>query len=327
MSQRRRIGGWQVAALSTAGAVGTLALSNWLTQLGRREPRNVLDAAEALYPWTEGSVHYSVRGRGEPMLLLHDVRPGGSSFDYRNVFAQLADRYRVFAPDLLGFGLSGKPAMAYTPRLYTTLIEDFLRQVVGATDQPAHVIAAGQSATFAVLAAAARPQLVRSLVLIEPVGLSEVGATPHPVRASLARLLLRTPLVGESAYNVLVSRAGLRLTLRRRLADASVHVSDDVLDHYYAVAHQPGARFAPADSLFVGQRAAVGDAFRSLSAPTLLLWGQRDATRPVAEARALQEARPGAELRIFASGAEPQVEAADAFTREVVAWLRTAARV
>ena len=330
MSQRRGLARWQIATLSAAGAAGSLALANWLARVGLREPENALEGAEALYPWTEGAIHYTVSGRGEPLLLLHDLRPGSSSYEYRSVFAELATRYRVFAPDLLGYGQSGRPATSYTPQLYVSLIEDFLRQVLGATDQPAHVIASGQSAPFAVLAAAARPQLFRSLTLVEPLGLGGATAAPHPVVARLARLLLRAPLVGESVYNALVSRLGLRLALRRSLAEGAAPVSDDMIDQYYTVAHQPGARFAPADLLTGALGGAAGmasEVFADVSAPILLLWGQRDPARPVAEGRALREAHPGAELRIFPTGAMPHVEAPDAFTREVFAWLRSAARV
>ena len=333
MRQRRGLAGWRIATLAATGAVGSLALANWLTHVGLREPENALRGADALYPWTEGTIHYTARGRGEPMLLLHDLRPGSSAYEYRAVFAPLAERYRVFAPDLLGYGQSGRPATRYTPQLYVALIEDLLRQVLGATDQPAHIVAAGRSAPYVVLAAAARPQLFRSLTLIEPTGLTEDADERNALMPQFARALLRTPLLGESAYNLIVSRWGLRLALRRRLASASEEaepLSDDVIDQQYAVAHQPGARFAPADALARGHGAEareVAEAFAALDAPTLLVWGQRDPTRPASEARALRRTHPDTQLRIFPTGAMPHIEAPDAFTREVFAWLRAAAHV
>jgi pimeloyl-ACP methyl ester carboxylesterase len=334
MTQRRGPAGWQIAALSVAGAGAALATANWLTRVGLRAPEHALRGSEALYPWTEGTIRYTARGRGEPMLLLHDLFPGSSSFEYRHVFAPLAERYRVFAPDLLGYGRSGHPAIRYTPQLFATLTEDLLRQVAGATDQPAHLVAAGRSAGFAVLAASARPQLIRSLTLIEPVGLlapTAERAAPGPrLGPEMARALLRTPLLGESAYNALVSRWGLRRALRRRLANGAAPaggVSDDVIDQYYAMAHQRGARFAPADLLGAEASAEASATFDELSAPTLLIWGQRDPNRPIAEGRALRQRHPSAQLRVFPTGAMPHVEAPDAFAREVFGWLRVAARV
>lgn len=330
MSQRRGLAGWQIATLSTVGAVGSLALANWLTRVGQREPERALAGTEALYPWTEGTISYTAHGRGEPLLLLHDLRPGASGYEYRNVFGALSERYRVFAPDLLGYGLSGRPATHYTAQLYVALIEDFLRQVVGATDQPAHVIASGHSAPFAVIAAITQPQLFRSLSLIEPMGIGNAAATRWPIAARVTRALLRAPLIGESAYNVIVSRPSLRASLHRKLAEGAPPVSDDVVDQYYAVAHLPGGRFASADALasaLHGLGSAVSEAFTLVSVPTLLLWGQRDPAHPIGEARALRDLHPGAELRIFPTGALPHVEAPDAFCREVFAWLRAAARV
>lgn len=330
MRQWGKLAGWQIATLSAVGAVGSLAVANWLTHVGLREPEHALNGSEALYPWTEGTIHYTVRGRGEPLLLLHDLRPGASGYEYRNVFSALAERYRVFAPDLLGYGLSGRPATRYTPQLYVELIEDFLRQVVGATDQPAHVIASGHSAPFAAIAAVTQPQLFRSLSVIEPIGLGEVMSERRPIASRVTRALLRTPLLGEGAYNLLTSRLGLRLSLTRRLAAGAPRVSDDVIDQYYAIAHLPGGRFAQADALASALDSLGnlgGEAFALVSVPTLLLWGQRDPAHPMSEARELREAHPGAELRIFPTGALPHVEAPEAFTREVFAWLRATARV
>ncbi|HEX2349557.1 MAG TPA: alpha/beta hydrolase [Ktedonobacterales bacterium] len=330
MAQRRRLAGWQIATLSAAGVAGALAAMNALARAGLRPPEQALRGVDALYPWSEGTIHYTVRGRGEPMLLLHDLFPGSSSFEYRNVFAALADHYRVFAPDLLGYGLSGRPSARYSPQLYVTLIEDLLRQALGATDQPAHVIASGRSAPLATLAAAARPHLIRSLTLIEPVGLLAPVAEADAAAPQMARALLRMPLIGESVYNALVSRAGLRRALRRKLADGAAsggRVSDDVIDHYYAMAHQRGARFAPADLLGAAPSAEASAAFADLTTPTLLIWGQRDPQRPVSEGRTLRQAHPSAQLRIFPTGAMPHVEAPDAFAQEVFGWLRVAVRV
>ena len=54
---------------------------------------------------------YREAGRAEaPVLVLLDGFPT-SSFMFRNLIPQLADRYHVIAPDLLGFGLSADPAV------------------------------------------------------------------------------------------------------------------------------------------------------------------------------------------------------------------------
>ena len=47
---------------------------------------------------------------GPPVLLLHGSGPGTTAAAWDPLAAALAPRYRVIAPDLLGFGASPRPA-------------------------------------------------------------------------------------------------------------------------------------------------------------------------------------------------------------------------
>jgi len=54
-------------------------------------------------------VTYFEGGEGRPLLLLHGSGPGASTFgNWRLVLDQLAQRFHVIAPDLIGFGKSGR---------------------------------------------------------------------------------------------------------------------------------------------------------------------------------------------------------------------------
>jgi len=55
-------------------------------------------------------MHYVDEGAGEVVLLLHGNPTW--SYLYRHVISGLSDSHRCVAPDLLGFGLSDKPAQA-----------------------------------------------------------------------------------------------------------------------------------------------------------------------------------------------------------------------
>ncbi|HEX9038948.1 MAG TPA: alpha/beta fold hydrolase [Ktedonobacterales bacterium] len=323
-------GPWRTAAeiaAITASAAGALALANRLARLGVGEPEPPLHGQAGYYPWTHGSVHYIARGRGPAVALIHGIYPGASSFEYRKVFERLADRYRVFALDLLGFGLSGRPAVTYTPGLYVELIEDFLSQVVGAADHPVTVVAPGLSAAFVIHAAARRPDHFSGLALIEPAGLPVDARGTGSALATLQRALLRSPLLGEALYNLVVSRPGLRAGLGYSAYSDFRAVSDDIVDQFYTMAHQPGARFAPADALAGALFTPVSATFASMTTPTLILWGRRDHRMPVSRARAFQELRPDLDLRVFPTGGLPQEEAPDAFLRALLGWMGALARV
>lgn len=56
-------------------------------------------------------MHYIDEGKGPVVILLHGNPT--SSYLWRNVVPQIADRYRVIAPDLIGMGKSDKPDIAY----------------------------------------------------------------------------------------------------------------------------------------------------------------------------------------------------------------------
>jgi 3-oxoadipate enol-lactonase len=58
------------------------------------------------------SLHYLVRGRGEPLVLIHGL--GGSGADWAFQVAVLEKRFRVIVPDLPGSGHSPPPRDEYT---------------------------------------------------------------------------------------------------------------------------------------------------------------------------------------------------------------------
>ena len=320
--RRRGPAAWQIAALATAGGIGALALANRLAEATAGEPYSVLEGDHGRYAWTRGGISYTVRGRGEPLVLIHGIYAGASSFEYRRVFARLAENYRVYAFDLLGFGLSDRPRHIYTPDLYVALIQDFLRQVVGAMDHPVHVIASSLSAAFTVRAAAERPDLFERLALIQPTGIQDLASDPEDSVHAFWRTILRSPLLGQSIYNAISSRAGIRFYLKM-IYDKPGEVSDDLVDYYYTQAHQANARYAPASFISGALDTPVDEEYMRLAMPILLLWGKNARFTPLEHARAFRQLNPRTDLRVFDSGGLPQDEVPEEFVRVVESWLRS----
>lgn len=83
------------------------------------------------------SLHYATAGAGKPLVLLHGWP--ASSFLWRGVIPPLAERARVLAPDLAGFGRSDKPDVeSYSLDFHAKKLGDFL-DAVGA-GKPALVL-------------------------------------------------------------------------------------------------------------------------------------------------------------------------------------------
>jgi len=56
-------------------------------------------------------LHYLASGEGDPVILLHGY--ARNSHMWRPLIAELANTRTVIAPDLRGFGQSGKPETGY----------------------------------------------------------------------------------------------------------------------------------------------------------------------------------------------------------------------
>ena len=107
----------------SAGAATTTALINKAIKLSATS-RNVLGEPEALcYKWRLGNIYYTRTGSGKPLLLVHDLTPASSGYEWKNLVGKLAENHTVYTIDLLGFGRSEKPNLTYTnyPVSYTHL--------------------------------------------------------------------------------------------------------------------------------------------------------------------------------------------------------------
>jgi haloalkane dehalogenase len=74
---------------------------------------------------TAGRMHYVDEGHGPVILFVHGTPTW--SFDYRHLIQELSPHYRCVAPDLLGFGLSERPAtFPYTPEAHAAVLREFV---------------------------------------------------------------------------------------------------------------------------------------------------------------------------------------------------------
>lgn len=69
-------------------------------------------------------MHYIEEGKGDPILFIHGIPT--SSYLWRNVIPHLSILGRCIAPDLIGFGKSAKPNIAYTVFDHIHYIEKFI---------------------------------------------------------------------------------------------------------------------------------------------------------------------------------------------------------
>src|SRR5215212_8532484 len=192
----------RTALLAIGGISGGLALYNRRLESGGGRMPNRLGPETRYYRWRGGDLAYSVAGEGEPLLLVHGVYAGASSFEFRKNFRELSKSFRVYALDLLGCGLSERPERRYGPEDLASQVEDFAREEIGGQ---AHLIASSLSAALVVPAAVRSPRLFKKLVLICPTGYGTLDR-PSGRLGDVIYGLFRAPVLGNTLYHAIVSR-------------------------------------------------------------------------------------------------------------------------
>ena len=308
-------------ALLAGAAFAVPAAINLAIAMRRRPLEPALPGDSGEYAWPLGSLSYQVRGEGRPLVLVHGVGAGESSYEWRHNFDALSEHFRVYALDLPGFGRSARRDVAYTADIYITALLDFLRDVV---QEPASLLTSSLSGAYAVKLAALRPELIERLVMVCPTGLERL-LRPLPLLSPLAYGVFNIPAYGESLYNGIASRGYIESYMRQNLYVDPARVTPTLVDHYYRSAHQPGGQYALRSFLSGLLTCDINKIYPEVEQPLMIVWGRHAKETPVEDARAFYEKNPNARLRIFEeSGLLPHDEEAAAFNAAVTEFLTTA---
>lgn len=242
------------------------------------------------------------------VLLLHGF--GASLHTWEPWAAALADGHRVIRFDLPGSGLSAPdPAGDYTDARSVELLLALLDRLgLQRASLVGHSIGGRIAWTFA----ARHPERVDRLVLVAPDGFAspgfEYGVAPRvPTALEAMRYVLPRPL--------------LRANLQPAYADPAA-LSEERLTLYHDLLRGPGVREAMLARLRQTVLVDPVPLLRTIQAPTLLVWGERDAMIPFANSTDYLRSIPDVRLVALPGvGHLPQEEAAAASLAAVRAFL------
>ena len=262
------------STLVVGGAVGAMALYNTYIERQVSEPDTVLQGEERRYPWKYGDIFYQVKGArdAKPLLLIHGLGPGASSFQWRKNADALSEQFRVYTLDLLGYGLSDHPGIDYTAETFSDLISDFLKEAIG---KPAVVVAHGLTCAYVIADAYRRPQLFERLVLVSP----PVDILEESFQSSMSnavKFLLRTPVIGQFIYNTLTSRRAIRTYYDVEGFQNPGLITEELVEYIYSNAHQPNNRYPAASMLSDNLLMDVREPLARLQVPVIAIWGRED---------------------------------------------------
>ncbi|MEE4301602.1 MAG: alpha/beta hydrolase [Pseudomonadales bacterium] len=197
-----------------------------------------------------GTLTVRVAGSGRPMILLHSINAAASAAEVAPAHEWAKGHFRVYTPDLPGFGRSERARRRYTPRLYTDAVHDVLDLVAREQPEarPVHGFALSTGAEFLARAAMERPERFDTLTLVTPTGFTRRSDSMRGPEGSTREIgwlkrLFSVPAIGGGAYRQLTRPAVIRYFLRRTFGRDEI---DETLWRYCCRSvRAPGASFAP----------------------------------------------------------------------------------
>jgi pimeloyl-ACP methyl ester carboxylesterase len=221
------------------------------------------------------TLHYVEAGEGPMVVLLHGFPEFW--FGWRLQIPRLAAAgYRVVVPDMRGYNLSSKPSgiKAYGAASLADDIAGLIREL-GA--ESATLVGHDWGGTVAWTLAMNHPEVVDRLAILDaahPRKLQKGLFKPRQLARSWYFFFFAIPWLPE-----LIVRARRYRFFQRFLRDASPAYTPEEMDRYIEAWSQPGATTAMIDyyrhSVFESPIKAK-KAIRTISAPTLVIWGGRD---------------------------------------------------
>ncbi|MFZ5506747.1 MAG: alpha/beta fold hydrolase [Pseudomonadota bacterium] len=251
------------------------------------------------------TTNYHDLGSGFPVLMLHGSGPGVSAWaNWRLVMPQIAERARVIAPDMAGFGYTERrPDLRYD-------MDTWVAQAVGMLDalgiERADLVGNSFGGGLALQVAIRHPHRIRRLVLMGSVG----------VRFDI------TPAL-DAVWGYTPSIETMRGLLDLFAYDRSL-ANDELAKLRYEASIRPGfqesfaAMFPAPRQRWVDAMASNVEDIKTLPHETLVIHGREDKVIPLDTSLTLAQWIPNAQLHVYGKcGHWTQIEHAARFARLV----------
>jgi pimeloyl-ACP methyl ester carboxylesterase len=226
-------------------------------------------------------VHYRDEGPvtdSIPLVLIHGT---GSSLHTFNAWTnKLKETRRVIRMDLPGYGLTGPfPNRDYSMAHYLEFLAAFMKAL-----SIKYCVLGGNSlgGGIAWRYTLQHPNTVHQLILIDASGYPTASMS-RPLAFQLAEL----PII-KNIFTIVTPKFVARSSVENVYADPSL-VSDSLVDRYFELTLRAGNRQAFADRLAVEHDPEDHKDIVTISQPTLILWGDKDALIPLEMAHRFHE--------------------------------------
>lgn len=250
-----------------------------------------------------------------PVLFIHGL--GSFIEHWEHNLTALAEHHRVYALDLVGFGLTEKPSISYSIPLLAKFVQDFMNSK---GIKSASVIGNSLGAMVASELFLMNTKFVDKLIFLD-------GGF-FGIKIAMPFRILSIPFIGE--WLMRPNRDGTEQFLKLMFFDQSL-VTEDLVNITFERNTQPGAAKAYLETLrsginLLGLRPRfvrrIVENRNLFTIPTLVIWGKNDNVLPVEHAYKAAEILPNVTLHTLDKcGHMPQIECAKELNKLAIEFL------
>lgn len=238
------------------------------------------------WQWRGYNIGYQSHGeKGPAVVFIHGF--GANCGHWRKNIPVLAQEFRCFALDLIGFGASAKPEpnqdISYTFETWAQQVADFCREIVGT---PVYLVGNSIGCVVIMQTAVDFPDLVLGIAALNCSLrlLHERKRQTLPWVRNVGATVMQRVLKNQAIGNFFFQQIAKPKVIRRILSQAYINhdaITDDLIDLIYQPSQDVGA--AAVFLAFTGYSGGplAEDLLPILPCPAIILWGTKDPWEPI----------------------------------------------
>lgn len=238
----------------------------------------------------------------DTLVLFHGL--GGMAERWLPVIPSLSKRYRVIAPDMIGYGQSDKPQTDYTPEFFRNTMLGFMDAL---SLQSVFMVGTSLGGEIVAECASTQRPYIKKVVMVSPAGIMK-RATPVLDAYTMAALYPTHESV-RAAYEMMVGEKS--------------EIDNTSIENFISNMTRPNAKMVFLSTLLgMKNSPSVTERLRSIKVPVLLIWGNKDMMIPIEYAKEFTASIPDCEFVIMdGCGHTPYQERPSEFSKIVLGFL------
>ncbi|MFT6407453.1 MAG: pimeloyl-ACP methyl ester carboxylesterase [Arenicella sp.] len=218
-------------------------------------------------------IHYRDQGdvSKTALVLIHGT--SASLHTWEPLIENLGDGYRFISLDLPGHGLTGENADSNYSR--QAMVNSIWQVLDHLEIESASLIGNSLGGAIAWASAIDRPEKVKALILLAP-----SGAPSETVSQSNIGFKILKTSIGQALMKKIMPRSIIKASLVQTVVAPEI-VTEKMVDRYWELLRMQGNRQAMIDLANTPRDKHAWKKLSSISAPTLVIWGEQDGVLPV----------------------------------------------